>query len=154
MICKKLEEQMNGQLNYEFYSAYLYQSMSADFKAKGFNGFANRMQIQAQEELVHAMGFHNYILSRGGKVELMKIDAPPDDVEVRARRILPHPRTRGERYSPHQQTCENRKGRGGLRRIQLHAVVCQRAGRGGGECERDNQPAQDGRRLQAGALHD
>ncbi len=77
MICKRLEEQMNGQLNYELYSAYIYQAMSADFKAKGFNGFANWMQVQAQEELAHAMGFHNYILSRGGKVKLMKIDAPP-----------------------------------------------------------------------------
>ncbi len=76
MISKKMESQMNDQLNYELYSSYIYLSMSADFKAKGFNGFANWMHVQAQEELVHAMGFHNYILSRGGRVSLMKIEAP------------------------------------------------------------------------------
>jgi len=78
MIPKKLEEAMNEQLNYELFSAYIYQAMTADFKAKGLNGFANWMQVQVQEELLHAMGFHNYILSRGGKVKLMKIEAPPE----------------------------------------------------------------------------
>ncbi|HPO89828.1 MAG TPA: ferritin-like domain-containing protein, partial [Victivallales bacterium] len=77
MIPKKLEDAMNEQLNYELFSSYIYQAMSADFKAKGLNGFANWMQVQVKEELIHAMGFHNYILSRGGKVKLMKIEAPP-----------------------------------------------------------------------------
>ena len=81
MLSKKLEAAMNEQLNYELFSAYIYQAMSADFKAKGFNGFAKWMQVQAQEELVHAMGFHNYIISRGGKVKLMKVEAPPETWE-------------------------------------------------------------------------
>jgi ferritin len=76
MLNTKMEAQLNDQLNFELYSSYLYLSMSADFKTKAFNGFGNWMQVQAQEELVHVMGFHYYILSRGGKPVMKKIDAP------------------------------------------------------------------------------
>lgn len=82
MLSKKLESAMNEQLNYELFSAYIYQAMSADFKSKGYNGCASWMQVQAQEEIVHAMGFHNYIISRGGKVKLMKVEAPPESWET------------------------------------------------------------------------
>jgi ferritin len=40
-------------------------------------GFANWFTVQAKEELDHAMGFFNYLLSRGGKVELLEIPKPP-----------------------------------------------------------------------------
>ena len=73
MLSKKLEEALNAQINAEFWSAYLYLSMSADFAAKGLNGFANWMEIQFKEEQDHAMKFFNYILSRGGKVDLRPI---------------------------------------------------------------------------------
>ncbi len=76
MLIKKMEGQLNDQINYELFSSYLYLAMSADFKAKGFNGFAKWMQIQAQEELAHAMGFYNYVLSRGGHLNLIAIKAP------------------------------------------------------------------------------
>ena len=35
MLSKKLEEALNAQINAEFWSAYLYLSMSADFASKG-----------------------------------------------------------------------------------------------------------------------
>ncbi|MDD2530827.1 MAG: ferritin [Bacteroidales bacterium] len=73
MLSKKLEEALNAQINAELWSAYLYLSMSADFAAKGLNGFANWMEIQFKEEQDHAMKFFNYILSRGGKVDLRPI---------------------------------------------------------------------------------
>ncbi len=73
MLSKKLEEALNAQINAEFWSAYLYLSMSADFASKGLPGFANWMEIQFKEEQDHAMKFLNYILSRGGKVELKPI---------------------------------------------------------------------------------
>ena len=76
MISKKMEDALNGQLNAEFYSAYLYLSMAAYFESTDLSGFANWMRVQNQEELFHAMKFYNYILERGGKVPLQPIEAP------------------------------------------------------------------------------
>jgi len=74
MLSKKLEEAINAQINTEFWSAFLYLSMSADFAAKGLPGFANWMEIQFKEEQDHAMKFLNYMLSRGAHPELRPLD--------------------------------------------------------------------------------
>jgi len=76
MIGKKLEKALNDQLNFELYSAYIYMSMSADLKSRGYNGFANWLFVQTQEELVHVQKFYSHILERGGKVALVKVDGP------------------------------------------------------------------------------
>lgn len=73
MLSKKLEEALNAQVNAEFWSSYLYLSMSADFAVKGLPGFANWMNIQFQEEKDHAIKFFNYIISRGGRPDLRTI---------------------------------------------------------------------------------
>lgn len=73
MLSKRLEETLNKQINAELWSAYLYLSMSADFAAKGYPGFANWMNVQFKEEQDHAMKFMNYVIARGGKVGLMPI---------------------------------------------------------------------------------
>ena len=77
MITEKMEKALGGQLNAELYSAYLYMSMTAYFKAVNLDGFANWMLCQAQEELSHSMKFYDFIISRGGRVELTQVDAPP-----------------------------------------------------------------------------
>jgi ferritin len=77
MISKKMLDAFNGQINAEMYSAYMYLSMAAHFKAVNLPGFANWMSVQVQEETMHAMKFYNYVLSRGGKVKLTAIDGPP-----------------------------------------------------------------------------
>ena len=41
MLSKKMEEAINAQINAEFWSAYLYLSMSCDFARKGLKGMAN-----------------------------------------------------------------------------------------------------------------
>ena len=79
MIPKKIEAALNDQLNFELYSAYIYQSMAAHLRFMGLNGFANWMQIQAQEEMVHGMGFFNFIIDRGGKVALKEIGRPKSE---------------------------------------------------------------------------
>lgn len=73
MLSKKLEAAINAQINAEFWSAYLYLSMSAHFAADGKPGFANWFAIQFKEEQDHAMKFFNYVIERGGKVELKPI---------------------------------------------------------------------------------
>ena len=74
MLSKKMEEALNAQINAEFWSAYLYLSMSAHFAAAGNSGFANWFEVQFKEEQDHAAIFTKYILSRGGKVMLKPID--------------------------------------------------------------------------------
>ncbi len=79
MISKKMEKALNGQLNAELYSAYLYLSMAAYFESADLAGFANWMRVQVQEERFHAMKFYDYIIGRGGRVTLDSIQAPPSD---------------------------------------------------------------------------
>lgn len=77
MLSKKVEKALNEQLNAEMYSSYLYLSMNAYFKSTNLDGFANWMYAQAQEELMHAMKFYDFINQRGGRVVLSRIDSPP-----------------------------------------------------------------------------
>ncbi|MGD8881483.1 MAG: ferritin [Desulfobacterales bacterium] len=77
MLTEKMQKALNGQLNAELYSSYLYLSMNAYFKAVNLDGFANWMYYQAQEELEHSMKFYDFIVQRGGKVQLQQIEAPP-----------------------------------------------------------------------------
>ncbi len=77
MLSKKLESELNKQLNAELYSAYLYLSMAAYYESKNLKGFANWMNVQAQEEQVHGMKIYDYINGRGGRVQLAVIEAPP-----------------------------------------------------------------------------
>ncbi|MDD3095315.1 MAG: ferritin [Candidatus Neomarinimicrobiota bacterium] len=79
MIDKKLEKQINYQINRELYSEYLYLAMSAYLEKKGLPGMANFMKVQAEEEHFHAMKFFNYLNERGGRVELEAIEKPPFD---------------------------------------------------------------------------
>jgi ferritin len=79
MLDKKMETALSKQLNAELYSSYLYLSMSAYFQSINLPGFANWMRVQAQEELVHAMKFYDFINERGGRVNLQQIEGPPTE---------------------------------------------------------------------------
>jgi ferritin len=79
MLNNDMEKALNAQVNAEMYSAYLYLSMSAFFQSKSLGGFAGWMRVQAQEEMVHAMKFYDFINERGGRVILDPIEAPPTD---------------------------------------------------------------------------
>lgn len=76
MLNKKLELELNKQVNAEFYSAYLYLSMSAFLATKNLSGFSNWMKVQFKEEQFHALKLYQYILDRGGMVELETIEKP------------------------------------------------------------------------------
>jgi ferritin len=79
MLSDKMQKALNGQMNAELYSSYLYLSMNAYFKSVNLDGFANWMYYQAQEELEHAMKFYDFICQRGGRVQLAQIEAPPSE---------------------------------------------------------------------------
>ncbi|MCL2157303.1 MAG: ferritin [Methanobrevibacter sp.] len=76
MVSKKMEKELNNQLNAEMYSGYLYLAMAAYFEDSDLSGFANWMRVQAQEELSHSMRFYDYIIRRGAKVSLDAIEKP------------------------------------------------------------------------------
>ena len=77
MISEKMEEALNGQVNAELYSAYLYLSMESYFKSLNLNGSANWMRVQTQEEVAHATKIYDFINERGGRVILKAIEGPP-----------------------------------------------------------------------------
>ena len=76
MINEKLEKAFNEQINKELYSEYLYLAMKSYFVEQNLQGFVNWFNVQIQEEHAHAMGMYDYLLERGGEVELMAIDKP------------------------------------------------------------------------------
>lgn len=77
MISPKIQDAINAQINAEFWSAYLYLAMGMHFEAEGHHGIANWFRIQFKEEQAHAEIFINYLLSRGGRVDLRAIEAVP-----------------------------------------------------------------------------
>lgn len=73
---ERIEKAFNEQLNAELYSSYLYLSMSAFFSSINLPGMAEWMRIQAEEELLHAMKFYDFIIQSGGRVVLPVIEEP------------------------------------------------------------------------------
>lgn len=82
MFSEKMIKALNKQIQEEFFSAYLYQSMSAHFAAESYNGFANWFSVQAKEEMTHAFKLYNFILERGGKINLLEIKSPQAEWET------------------------------------------------------------------------
>jgi ferritin len=79
MLSNTLQKALNEQIKNELYSAYLYLAMSAHFESGAYPGFAKWTRMQADEEQEHAMKFFDFILDRGGRVDLLAIDAPPKE---------------------------------------------------------------------------
>ena len=51
--------------------------MAAFSESQNLPGFANWMKIQTKEESGHAMKLYKFVIERGGRVELQKIEQPP-----------------------------------------------------------------------------
>lgn len=82
MISKTIEKALNTQINAEFWSAYLYLSMSCTFASKGYKGIANWFKIQHREEMDHAYMMIDYLTRRGGTVSLESIADVPSEWET------------------------------------------------------------------------
>jgi ferritin len=76
----QIQDALNEQIRAELHSAYVYLGMSAHFAEKNYDGFSHWMKLQAQEELEHAMRIYEYVLHRGGHVDLRAVEAPGDDL--------------------------------------------------------------------------
>ena len=72
----QLLEDLNTQLNREFYAAYLYFAMATYFTEINMEGFAKLTKNHAKEELEHARKIYDYVVLRDEKVNLLRIEAP------------------------------------------------------------------------------
>jgi ferritin len=79
MITKKMEEALNAQINKEFYSAYLYLSMSAYCNKLGMPGAEHWFRMQYEEEVIHMTKMFDYVMQHGGEARLLQIDEPPHE---------------------------------------------------------------------------
>ena len=73
---ERLESALNAQVTMEYGAAYSYFGMSAWFETEGLPGMAQWMRAQAAEELTHAEKFYQFVLDRGGRIDLGPIEAP------------------------------------------------------------------------------
>ncbi len=73
---KEISVMLNEQINREMFSAYLYLAISSYYEEKGLDGFSNWFEIQAKEEMDHAMKFYRYMHDNGLAVELKQIAQP------------------------------------------------------------------------------
>ena len=79
MLKENLTNALSKQFNFELYSAYIYLAMSAYCARNGLKGFANWLNVQAQEELAHAMHMYEYILERGASPVFEDVKKSPYD---------------------------------------------------------------------------
>ena len=79
MISENMQQALYQQLNDEFYSAYLYLAMSAYCAHIDFNGAAQWLEMQYQEEQMHATRIYNYLIDQGAHVMLGGIAQPPSE---------------------------------------------------------------------------
>lgn len=76
MLNEQINKMLNKQITKEFYSAYLYLAIANYYAEQNLDGFANWFEIQAHEELDHAMLFRKYLLNDDYNVHFEQIDAP------------------------------------------------------------------------------
>lgn len=81
MISNTINEILNEQINKEFYSGYLYLSMSAHLKELGLNGFAKWTKAQAKEEVEHGLKIFDYLINCNSFVTLKQIRTPDFEFE-------------------------------------------------------------------------
>ena len=70
---------LNEQVKNEAQAAQIFLSYGAWADDEGYGGVANFLFRHSQEERNHMMKYMEYIMQRGGKVEITALEAPPED---------------------------------------------------------------------------
>ena len=81
MLDKKVIELLNSQINKELYSAYLYLDIANYFIDNDLDGFGNWYNIQAKEEMDHALLFVKYLQNNGISITLEAIEKPSEEFD-------------------------------------------------------------------------
>lgn len=77
MLKQTVEEICNLQIEKEGYSSMLYLAMASWAENQGFEGVANWLYAQSDEERDHMMRFIRYVNERGGKAIIPEFKKPP-----------------------------------------------------------------------------
>jgi ferritin len=78
-LSKSIAATLNAQMTKEAHASQIYLSYAAWADQNGFGGIANFLFKHAQEERNHMMKILEFILKRGGQVEVTAIPAPPEN---------------------------------------------------------------------------
>ena len=71
-----VQDALNQQINNELSASYEYLAMSAWCEVQTLQGAAKWLRLQSQEEYGHAMKLYDFVLARGGQVDLKALPAP------------------------------------------------------------------------------
>lgn len=71
-----LKKNLCEQVAKEWHSAYIYRALSSRMKDQAFDGFANWMNVQAQEEMAHARHMLEYLEDRSEQIDFSIISQP------------------------------------------------------------------------------
>lgn len=76
MSNEQIKKMLNKQVTKELFSAYLYLAIANYYMQQNLDGFANWFEVQAKEELDHALLFRKYLLNDGHTVHFEQIGVP------------------------------------------------------------------------------
>lgn len=75
-LTEKMEAALNDQINCEVSASLAYLQMAVHLEWDGRPGMASWMKHQSEEEAEHAEMFIDFLLERGGRVEIGALAAP------------------------------------------------------------------------------
>lgn len=79
MLSKNIEKALNKQIRIEAESSQIYLSMASWAESKGFEGVAEFMYAQSDEEREHMLRLLKYLIERGGNAIISDLSQPPSD---------------------------------------------------------------------------
>ncbi len=79
MLSNEMYEQLNKQINLEFYSSNYYLQMSAWCSARSLDGCAAFLRDHANEEMMHMTRLFDYVSETGKMPVLGSIEEPPSE---------------------------------------------------------------------------
>ena len=71
-----VQNALNQQITNELSASYEYLAMSAWCEEQTLQGAAKWLRLQSEEEYGHAMKLYDFVLARGGHVDLQALPAP------------------------------------------------------------------------------
>ena len=78
-VSEKLLEGLNRQIDTEFEAQFAYLAMAGWFDNQSLLGFSSFMEEQAAEERTHALKIYEYVLDRGGRVDIGPVSRVRND---------------------------------------------------------------------------
>lgn len=79
MLSQDMVNELNKQINLEFFSSNLYLQMSAWCEDNGFDGAAKFMRVHADEEMEHMHRLFTYVAETGAMPLIGAVEAPQSE---------------------------------------------------------------------------